>query len=262
MASNFSTLQPTGTTPAGIPVFTFGDIEFVKVPAGTFLMGSKNDNVYASSDEKPQHTVDIPYDYWMARFPLTNEQYAGYVKAKCRNHPVSDWQEKKDHPVGNVSWWDAMVYCQWLNGLIEGKLPQESSLRLPTEAEWEKAARSEQGNEWPWGNEFDKNKCNGEEVAKIGTTRVGLYSPQGDSPFGCADMAGKFWEWTHSLFKPYPYRAEDGHENEKCAEARVARGGSFSNCQGNTRCAYRLKVIPGSRLAYRGFRLVVAPNPP
>ena len=139
MASSFSTLQPTGTTPAGIPVFTFGDIEFVKVPADTFLMGSKNDNVHASSDEKPQHTVDIPYDYWMACFPMTNEQHE--VNSGRGKQVMDDCQENKDHPVDNVTWKDAMAYCKLLNDLLKYKLPDGLISRLPTEAEWEKAGR-------------------------------------------------------------------------------------------------------------------------
>ena len=96
----------------------------------------------------------------MARFPVTNEQYNLYAKAKGIKHPVDGWEKKKDHPVVYVGWNDAMAYCKWLNDLLKGELPSGLVLRLPTEAEWEKAARGEKGNEWPWGNEFDKNKCN------------------------------------------------------------------------------------------------------
>ncbi|MFH0878401.1 MAG: SUMF1/EgtB/PvdO family nonheme iron enzyme [Lentisphaerota bacterium] len=247
---------PKSILDIGLAKAEWGGIEFVKVSAGPFLMGSKEGNSLALADERPQHTVNIPYDYWIARFPVTNEHYAAYVgKGK---HPVSDWQKKKDHPVINVSWQDAMAYCKWLNNLLKGRLPQGLILRLPTEAEWEKAARGTDGSEWPWGNEFDKNKCNSDEGGKGDTTPVGLYSPQGDSPYGCADMVGNVWEWTHSLYKPYPYKAKDGRENEKDSAPRVLCGGAFYNNAGFVRCASRYGGHPlGAVWYYRGFRVVV-----
>ena len=257
-------------------------MEFMREPAGSFLMGSTKENKMAVDDERPQHTVDVPYDYWMARFPITNERYNAYVKAKRIKHPVGGWGKKKDHPVVSVSWNDAMAYCQWLNNLLKGELPSGLVLRLPTEAEWEKAARwkpspvraerspsaveagSEQGEgealEWPWGNEFDKNKCNSSEGGKGGTTPVGLYSPQGDSPYGCADMAGNVWEWTHSLFKPYPYKSDDGRENEKSEDLRVLRGGAFVVNEGFVRCAYRGRDGPDYVWNDLGFRVLVSPR--
>jgi formylglycine-generating enzyme required for sulfatase activity len=234
-----------------------GGIEFVRIPAGKFLMGSKKDNKLAYDDEKPQHTIEIPYDYLMARFPVTNEQYAAFVGAG--RHPVSGWKKRQDHPVFEVSWQDAMAYCRWLNDLLSGKLPQGLVLRLPTEAEWEKAARATDGREWPWGSEFDKHKCNSFEGGKGVMTPVGLYSPQGDSPYGCADMAGNVWEWTHSLYKPYPYKADDGREDEKRGAARrVLRGGAFFNLVRLTRCAFR--GWPGPHLEWGrvGFRVAAS----
>jgi formylglycine-generating enzyme required for sulfatase activity len=231
-------------------------MEFVRVPAGKFLMGSDND----FENEKPQHTVDIPYDYWMAHYPVTNELYNAYVKAKRIGHPVFDWQRQKTHPIVSVSCKDAMAYCQWLNQILNSEFAQSVQnlqLRLPTEAEWEKAARGTDGRKYPWGNQFDKNKCNTSEGGKGGTTPVGLYSPQGDSPYGCADMSGNVWEWTHSLYKLYPYQANDGRENEKASGARVLRGGSFINLVRNARCVCRY----GDDFldSNRGFRVVVSP---
>ncbi|MFH0878188.1 MAG: SUMF1/EgtB/PvdO family nonheme iron enzyme [Lentisphaerota bacterium] len=239
----------------------WGGIEFIKVPAGPFLMGNKIDNelVYDNVAERPLHTVDLPYDYWMTRLPVTNEQYAAFVgKGK---HPVSDWQEKKDHPVWFVSWHDAMAYCQWLNDLLKGILPNGLILRLPTEAEWEKAARGTDGRQWPWGDEFDENKCNSCATDKGDTTPVGLYSPQGDNPYGCTDMAGNVWEWCHSLYRPYPYRADDGRENEEGDAPRVLRGGAFNDAYvGFARCTCRYGDIPNRRgwPQILGFRVVTA----
>ncbi len=241
---------------------TIGNIEFVRVPAGKFVMGSKDDNNLAFGDEKPQHTVEIPYDYWIAKFILTNEQNAQYLGKQ--NHPVKDWQKKKDHPVVNVSWDDAVAYCRWFNETYQGELKETGNLilRLPTEAEWEKAARGAYGNEWPWGNEFDQNKCNSTEGKKGGTTPVGAYSAVGgDSPYGCADMAGNVWEWTHSLFVKYPYNdATDAREDEKSKNSRVLRGGSFGSDRSDARCAYRYSYNPGFRNGDFGFRFVVSPS--
>jgi formylglycine-generating enzyme required for sulfatase activity len=133
-------------------------------------------------------------------------------------------------------------------------------VRLPTEAEWEKAARGEYGNEWPWGNEFDKSKCNSSEGGVGTTTPVGAYSPQGDSPYGAADMAGNVWEWCHSLFEPYPYVASDGREAETDSGGRVWRGGSFLNLQWYARATSRNRYYPDFRLGNLGLRVAVAPR--
>jgi formylglycine-generating enzyme required for sulfatase activity/tRNA A37 threonylcarbamoyladenosine biosynthesis protein TsaE len=245
--------------PARAGAQIFGGISFVPVPKGKFLMGSRDDNKFAYEDEKPQHTVEIPRDYWIGQFPVTNEQYDLFVQARNGRHPVDDWKKKKDHPVVNVSWEDAQAYCKWLNETHGAELPKGYIFRLPTEAEWEKAARGEFGFEWPWGNEFDKNKCNSAEGGKKGTTPVGAYSPAGDSPYGAADMVGNVWEWTQSLFKGYPYQAGDGHENLKASGRRVLRGGSFINGRGYARCAYRYNYDPDDRFEYIGFRVCASP---
>jgi formylglycine-generating enzyme required for sulfatase activity len=249
----------TYETPALDKITLSNGMEFMRVPKGKFLMGSMDDDKSAYDDEKKQHAVDLPYDYWMVRYLVTNELYNDYVKAKGIKHPVDDWQQKKDHPVVSVSWKDAVVYCQWLNKLLRAELHTELVLRLPTESEWEKAARGIDGREYPWGNTFDKNKCNTREGGKGGTTPVGLYSPQGDSPYGCADMSGNAWEWTHSLFNPYPYQLSDERENEKASGARPLRGGSFMYAKKNARCACRSGVGIGYFDSDVGFRVVASP---
>jgi formylglycine-generating enzyme required for sulfatase activity len=229
--------------------------EFMRVPAGKFLMGSSSGN----SDERPQHTVSIQYDYWVGRFLVTNYLFDYYVKSKQINHPVLGWENKKEHPVVFVEWSDAIAYCHWLNNLLENELPSGLTLRLPTEAEWEKAARGTDKREFPWGNQFDKNKCNSSESGKGGTTSVGLYSPLGDSPYGCADMAGNVWEWVHSLKKAYPYSVDDGREVEQSGVARVVRGGAYNTVAWRVRCVHRSNGFPRYWGNTVGFRVVLAP---
>lgn len=278
--ANFTGLAPaelrlyfTLTARAEVPVATpvveerlVFEPQMVKIPAGKFLMGSTKDQaaqfIKAGLDkdwaerEQPQHTVELS-EYSIGKYPVTNREYQAFVRdAKYRT--PRGWEgdqfpnEKGGHPVVNVSWEDASAYCQWLSAKT-GK-----TYRLPSEAEWEKAARGEDGRIYSWGNEFDTQKANTAE-SKIGnTSEVGQFSPQGDSPYGCADMIGNVWEWTHSLMKPYPYQANDGREDEKATDARVLRGGSFYHNEGLARCACRIVFRIGSFYYYLGFRVVVA----
>jgi len=184
------------------------DPELILIPAGEFLMGSdpKKDKK-ADDDEQPQHTLYLP-DYYLAKTPVTNAQYAAFVQA-TGHEPPEHWKQKKppsgkqEHPVVNVRWHDAVAYCQWLT---------EKSIRtyrLPTEAEWEKAARGTDGRIYPWGNQWDEKLCNTSEGGKGGTTPVGAY-PDGASPYGLLDMAGNVWEWCATQWgKPYPYDVEE-----------------------------------------------------
>ncbi len=265
-----------------------GGLEFLRIPTGKSVMGSKDDNELAGDSEKPQHTVELS-DYWMAKFILTNqifsefatatsyrttaeEKGSGYtndgtgwkdMKGADWKHPLglaSDLKEKDDHPVVLVSWEDAMAYCKWFNEFYKTELGN-LTLRLPSEAEWEKAARGAYGNEWPWGNEFDKSKCNSSEGGKKGTTPVGLYSAAGgDSPYGCADMVGNVWEWCADWFDDAEYkkRASGSVVNPlgpQKSSSRVLRGGSFDSPQGNARCAYRGFFDPTDRFGSFGFRV-------
>jgi formylglycine-generating enzyme required for sulfatase activity len=234
-----------------------GGLKFMQVSDGKFLMGSRYDNKLADSYEKPQHIVELK-DYWIGQFLVTNEQYAIFVEATSQKHDrVKDWKKKLDHPIVNVSWNDAQAYCRWLNETQSTGLLKDYVFRLPTEAEWEKAARGEFGFEWPWGNEFDKNKCNSSEGRRGGTTAVGAYSPAGDSPYGAADMVGNVFEWTQSLFKGYPY-FEDSCEDIKAKGMRVVRGGSWFNEKLNARCAYRSGLSSDDHNSGLGFRVVIS----
>jgi len=280
----------TGREPAPRrDVQTFGGLEFVPVPAGTFLMGSREEDALTYDNEHPQHAVEIPDKYWIGRFPVTNEQFLSFANTSARTTAAeetgfgqvwtgskresvkeADWrhplgpergiEERGDHPVVQVSWLDAQAYVSWLNETYGGELPEGCVFRLPTEAEWEKAARGEYANQWPWGNHFDPQKCNSSEGGPRDTTPVGAYSPAGDSPYGAADMVGNVWEWTHSLFKDYPYDVQDGRESEKASGARVLRGGSWHSDRNLARCASRYWLVPDHFDDLVGFRVVCAPN--
>jgi formylglycine-generating enzyme required for sulfatase activity len=257
--------EAPGVAPAAEERLIF-EPQMVRIPAGKFLMGSTKDQVAQfikatldkdwAKQELSQHTVELS-EYSIGKYPVTNREYQAFLRDAKYKTPRG-WEgdqfpnEKGGHPVVNVSWEDASAYCQWLSAKT-GK-----TYRLPTEAEWEKAARGEDGRIYSWGNEFDPHKANTAE-SKIGnTSEVGQFSPQGDSPYGCADMIGNVFEWTHSLLKPYPYKANDGKEDEKATDAYVLRGGSFLNNERLARCAFRGVERVDRFDFYIGFRVVVA----
>jgi formylglycine-generating enzyme required for sulfatase activity len=235
--------------------------EMILIPAGEFLMGSDPSvDQDAASREQPQHTLYLP-EYYLGKTQVTNAQYATFVKATDYYQP-ENWiggnppRDKEDHPVLVVSWHDAVTYCRWL-AEITGK-----PYRLPNEAEWEKGARGTDGRIYPWGNRWDAERCNTRESSKPGdTTPVGAY-PEGASPYGVLDMAGNIWEWTNSLWKPYPYRSDDGREDPSTWGRRVIRGGSWNYYRRGARCASRYRYSPGPRYYHRGFRVAASPSPP
>jgi formylglycine-generating enzyme required for sulfatase activity len=223
------------------------------VPAGGFLMGS--DPVLdtgAYDSELPQHSVALAA-YQIAKYPVTVVEYACFVRAGQKE--PADWQqqlEKLDHPVAHISWLDAIAYTQWLSTCAQ------QPWRLPSEAEWEKAARGADGRVYPWDDIFRRIRCNTSEGKKGGTTAVGSY-PRGVSPYKALDMIGNVWEWTSSLFWPYPYDASDGREEMESSENRVLRGGSWDFSSWFARAAFRFDFTPDSALDDFGFRLVIAP---
>jgi formylglycine-generating enzyme required for sulfatase activity len=233
------------------------DPEMVLIPAGEFLMGSDPSvDKGAFSDEQPQHTLYLP-DYYLAKTPVTNAQYAAFLQATGYEQP-EDWKGgnppkgKEDHPVVNVSWHDAVAYCRWLSEAT-GK-----PYRLPSEAEWEKGARGSDGRIYPWGNQWDAERCNAGIGGPEDTTTVGAY-PEGASPYGLLDMAGNVWEWTRSVKKKYPYNPEDGREDLRVEGPRVLRGGSWAyDVEWFARCSYRDLVLPSLFLDLCGFRVVVS----
>jgi formylglycine-generating enzyme required for sulfatase activity/energy-coupling factor transporter ATP-binding protein EcfA2 len=225
-----------------------GEPEWVPVARGEFTMGEGNE----------AHRVLLE-DYKIARVPVTNAQYQLFVEAAQHASPEY-WNGKRAprgkelHPVVEVSWRDALAYCNWLSAAT-GK-----TITLASEAEWEKAARgSNDSRAYPWGDAFDVARCNVER-ALDGTTPVGIFA-NGSSPYGCLDMAGNVWEWVSSRYEAYPYQADDGREILDGTEDRVVRGGSWYFHRDLARCAMRGGHVPGLRYDYVGFRLVLRSPP-
>ena len=249
-------------------------VGMVAVPAGEFLMGSSESDKAAEADERPHHKRYLP-DYFIDRTPVTNAQFRrfiaanGYAKASYwaeanaagrwlggsyidyddskRSQPLY-WDNGKwnheDQPVVGVSWYEALAYARWA-----GK-------ELPTEAEWEKAARGPDGQIYPWGNDWDGTLANTKESGLKKTTPVDHYSPRGDSPYGAADMAGNVLEWCSSIYQEYPYETNDGREDLAGGDdvGRVLRGGSWATDKDWARCARRYRGDPGDWISRRGFR--------
>jgi formylglycine-generating enzyme required for sulfatase activity/energy-coupling factor transporter ATP-binding protein EcfA2 len=197
---------------------------------------------------------------WLHRTPEEEKDLPDWRRREGRKEPGS-WQDpslgirKPNRPVVGVTWYEAMAYCNWLTEKLrrDGKIGQSDVVRLPTEAEWEKAARGVDGRWWPWGNDWDQGRANTSEGGVHGTTPVGIY-PGGVSPYECYDMAGNVWEWTSSLYKPYPYRADDGREDPNAEGSRFIRGGSWPAPQVDARCARRGGSRPDGRGVRLGFR--------
>lgn len=236
--------------------------ETVLIPAGPFLMGSDfGDDI--PLEETPQHEVELPA-YRIGLYPVTNQQYAEFIKQTNRPSPKkAGWlgqtppRKKLDHPVVAVSWYDALAYCHWLTEKT-GRL-----YRLPSEAEWEKAARGPEGRIYPWGNAWEAGRChhNGVDTAPV------TDHPQGQSPYGCYEMIGNVWEWTSTLWGPnwqesdfaYPYTSDDGREDGQADSSvyRIFRGGSFSDELIQLRCSARRWYAPEHADKNRGFRVVL-----
>lgn len=249
---------------AEVPRLVF-EPQMVPVPAGEFWMGTTpeqaaqavKEGLYKDTvkNEQPQHKVLLPA-YAIGKYPITCREYQSFLQDSQQRPPQgwsgNDYPEGKgDHPVVNVSWQDAQAYCAWLSQKT-GK-----SYRLPGEAEWEKAARGMDGRIYPWGDQFDAGRANTLEARLKDTTPVGQFSPQGDSPYGCADMAGNVLEWISSLLKPYPYNPQDGREDPQAPGSRAVRGGAFNHSRGYAHCAYRSDTSPGVRGDVIGFRVAV-----
>ncbi len=218
----------------------------VFIPAGEFIMGSNE----RWKDESPEF-INRTNAYLIDRYEVTNSNYKRFVDAT--NYPPSlFWGGKEipegieNHPVTFVNWYDASVYCKW-----KGK-------RLPTEAEWEKAARGEMGLTFPWGDEFDPSKANSPQSKSKGTKPVGSYE-LGKSPYGLYDMVGNVWEWTSNWYMPHPGNHITNPEYGKIN--RLIKGGSWFDCLAygcgiSAPTFNRGAVVPTTKNNSIGFRCV------
>ncbi len=230
----------------------FLEPQTILIPAGKFLMGSTFEQVEQAikdgldrdwgSVECPQHEIELS-EYFIGKYPVTNREYQVFLRATNYKSP-DGWEGDKypmgkgDYPVVSVSWNDAKIYCDWLS------METNKLYRLPTEAEWEKAARGVDGRIWPWGNEFGENRANTNERGIGDITPVGQFSPAGDSVYGCVDMVGNVWEWCKDVFNETEYanrkdKVVQNPEYSSQSGVRVLRGGSYLNGRSGNRCASR-----------------------
>jgi formylglycine-generating enzyme required for sulfatase activity len=236
------TAAPTqpGETPSPVSLST---AQMVDIPGGSFTMGSDN----GGPDSKPAHPVDVPA-FQIDKFEVTNSDFKAFVDAtgyktdaeKTGDKPWSAYAEGKDNnPVVKVSWNDASAFCKW------------AGERLPTEAEWEKAARGTDGRTYPWGNAWDPKKVNGKDSGIRGTTVVGSY-PEGASPFGVEDMGGNVWEWTSSVADHYP--GNTTASKLYGSKLYIIRGGGWFDVKDQIASYYRNSAVPGTANDDLGFR--------
>jgi len=248
-------ITPRRLTPFKMPAPTEG---MVFVPAGTFVMGSE----LRADDERPKREVHLDA-FYIDRYEVTNGEYVEFLNAvedrleRCGGHDCIDTEDDdpdshilyqagryavetryENHPAIKVSWYGAKANCEY-----RGK-------RLPSEAEWEKAARGTDGRVYPWGGEFDASRANTDyEVGD--TTPVGSY-PDGVSPYGAYDMAGNVWEWVADWYQAYP--GSDYQSDFLGQKYKVVRGGSWNHSGYDARCTCRDIAHPARRILVVGFR--------
>lgn len=227
----------------------------VHIPAGPFTMGTYPTGMRKTDPEEPQRSVTIDA-YAIGIYHVTNAQYAMFVK-ETGYHQPSVWGDDRfngiDYPVVGVSWNDVNMFLDWINNATG------ETYRLPTEAEWEKAARGTDGREYPWGNTWDASKTNTSESQLKKLTPVGSF-PDGISPFGCYDMAGNAYDWCSDWFHidTYKYSPMENPMGAVDGRRKVIRGGSWQpRGEFAARCANRAAHEPISGSHNIGFRIAI-----
>lgn len=239
----------------------------VAIPAGSFVMGSDS-----HPNSSPPHRLRLAA-YRIGRYPVTNGRYRAFIEATGRHwHSQNGLElEHASMPAVDLSWHDARAYCAWLTAQwrSEGRIGMHEVVRLPSEPEWEYAARGVQPDQpqpvYPWGDGWRAGRCNGEDSGLNAVCPVGLF-PAGRAISGCDDMAGQVWEWTSTLWGSemaapsfrYPY-VDDGREDLQAPAQirRVLRGGCFSSGPEKANCSYRGSLEPDGFWRGNGFRIVV-----
>ncbi len=242
--------------------------DFVEIPAGPFTMGADpasdprafdNEKWSASSGTG---TVDVPA-FFTARHEVTVAQFTAFVRATKATMDANATTGPPSHPVAFVTWPNALAYCRWLeSALAKVQSPAGDRVRagwhvrLPTEAQWEKAARGTDGRAYPWGDPPRRDRANFEGTS---TTPVGQFACP-ECPYGLSDMSGNVWEWTSSPYQPYPYDPADDRANLDADALWVMRGGHFGDPARQVRTSTRGAADPGARRAFIGFRVALVPR--
>ncbi|MGQ0737021.1 MAG: formylglycine-generating enzyme family protein [Acidobacteriota bacterium] len=241
--------------------------DFVEVPGGPFIMGAGAADPQAFENERwPTTQGEGMFDvatFYIGRHEVTVAQFGSFVRAT--NWPVDarSLAGPPTHPVTFVSWPDALAYCRWLDKTLRSSPATTPELRarlgegwqvtLPTEAEWEKAARGTDGRRYPWGPDPRRDRAN---FASTGPVPVGQFACP-ECPYGLADMSGNVWELTRSPYQPYPYDPTDDLGNLDADALWVMRGGHYADEARLVRSTTRGGADPGARRAFIGFRVVV-----
>ena len=243
--------------------------DFVEIPAGPFTMGADRASDRDAFDNErwspavAEGTVSLP-TFYIARHEVTVGDFAAFARERTWTIDQRALAGSPTHPVTFVSWPDALAYCRWLETTLEtapSAPPQTKALlangwrvTLPSEAEWEKAARGTDRRRYPWGNNPQRTRANYDGT---GTTPVGLFACP-ECAYGLADMSGNIWEWTSSPYQPYPYDASNDRANLDADALWVIRGGHYGDGPRLVRTTTRSAADPGARRAFIGFRVVIS----
>lgn len=240
---------------------------FVEIPAGAATMGSGDAQAFDNerwSPTAPEGTVDVG-PFLLARHEVTVRQFAAFAAATAWRAEPRALSGAADLPVTFVAWTDALAYCRWLEGHLKtsaatppalaGRLRDGWRVTLPTEAQWERAARGGDRRLFPWGDTPRRDRATYESQAP---TPVGQQACP-ECPFGLSDMSGNVWEWTRSPYQPYPYDERDDRAQLDADALWVIRGGGFADAARLVRASARGAAEPGARRPFIGFRLALVP---